>query len=64
MDFNSFAMSNIENMEYNSISSIGGWCEADDCGSDYEYYGDCTTYIPHSDGSECMIRIDFDDDDE
>ena len=64
MDFDSFAMSNIEDMEYNSTSSIGGWYEVDDCGSDNDDCGfvDCETPFP--DGSECQINIDFGDDDE
>ena len=66
MDFDSFSMTNIEDMEYNSTSSIGCWYEVDDCGSDNDDCGyvDCTTNIPLSDGSDCMIRIDFGDDDE
>lgn len=63
MDFDSFAMSNIEDMEYNSVSSITGWYEVDDCGSDNDdCRADCMTDIPLDDGSECVYRLDCDDD--
>ena len=32
MEFDSFAMSNIEEMEYEKVSSCGNWIESDDCG--------------------------------
>ena len=43
MDFDSFAMSNIEDMEYDSSFSTGSWSEVDDCGDcDCRHY-DCKT---------------------
>lgn len=32
MEFDYFAMSNIEEMEYETVFSCGSWIESDDCG--------------------------------
>ena len=61
MDFDALVMSNIIDMEYNSVMSPSCWAEADDCGSDDCYSDDCAAECsysePLSDGSECNIII-------
>lgn len=61
MDFDAYEMSNIKNMECDSVLSSGSWFEADDCGPDCDcdsednkdcFCSDCT---PLYDGSECMF---------